>query len=527
MTRGTVVAGARTWERLGLQFEAVDVDALQWAELARRMHERGARLLSLWGEQLGPEGPNGHDARAGQGACGGFAVLALWLHEQGLQLAGLRLASSLLYPGLHEAFPVAARLQRALRDLLGPQAQGMDPRPWLRHGAWPADWQPLRAGAGERPPAPAPEAYDYVAVQGRGVHEIGVGPVHAGIIEPGQFRFSVLGEQVLRLEQRLGWTHKGVARLLRGRDAEGAVRLGARLSGDSTVAGAWATCMALEAAAGVEIPRRALWLRALLLERERIANHLGDIGAIAGDTGLAFGLSQFSMLKEQVLRANLRAFGARWPMDALCPGGVRCDPGEQALRELDEQCLSLRADAQVLLAAFEQHAGLQDRLRGTGRVEPELARSLGMLGLAGRASGQALDLRARMAPYDRLELCIPVHGGGDVAARVAQRFDELFESLRLCREWLRTLPEGALRAAWPQQVGSDAGNWSLGLVEGWRGPVLVALRVERDGRVGQAHAHDPSWQNWPAVEWAATRDIVADFPLINKSFNLSYSGHDG
>ena len=526
MTSRAVAADALVWEQAGLRLDAADVDALQWAEMARRMHARGARLLSLWGEQ---DAPAARSAQPGGGGAGAdvFAVLALWLHDDGLQLAGLRLPAGLLYPGLHESFPVAARLQRALRDLLGPRAQGMDPRPWLRHDAWPEHWHPLRRDAGARPPAPPAEPYAYVSVQGRGVHEIGVGPVHAGIIEPGQFRFSVLGEQVLRLEQRLGWTHKGVAALLRGRDAAGVARLGARLSGDSTVAGAWAACMALETAARVRIPPRALWLRALLLERERVANHLADIGAIAGDTGLAFGLSQFSLLKEQVLRLNLRAFGARWPMDALCPGGVRGEPDEQALRALDEQCLGLRDDARVLLAAFEQHAGLQDRLRGTGRIEPDLARRLGMLGLAARASGQTLDLRVGMAPYDKLELRIPVHVGGDVAARLAQRFDELFESLRLCRELLRTLPAGELLAPWPRDAGACAPGWALGLIEGWRGPVLVALRMGRDGSVEQAHTHDGSWQNWPALEWAAARDIVADFPLINKSFNLSYSGHDG
>ncbi|MDE2121613.1 MAG: Ni,Fe-hydrogenase III large subunit, partial [Betaproteobacteria bacterium] len=391
---------------------------------------------------------------------------------------------------------------------------------------WSRDWHPLRADAGALREAGQAEPYAYVEVQGQGVHEINVGPVHAGIIEPGQFRFSLLGEKVLRLEQRLGWTHKGVARLFRGRDAAAAVRLAARLSGDSTVAGAWACCMALEEAAGVRVPPRARQLRALLLERERIANHLGDIGAIAGDTGLGFGLSQFSMLKEQVLRLNQQLFGARWPMDALCPGGLARDIEGSSLGALDMQCLRLADDARVLLAAFDQHAGLQDRLRATGCVLPELARSLGMLGLAARASAQDLDLRRDMPLYAAHGLRVPLQTAGDVAARMAQRFEELFESLRLCRELLLSLPGGEVLAPWPQSPAAPAACWSLGLVEGWRGPVLVALRLDGDGRVAQAHAHDPSWQNWPAVEQAAARDIIADFPLINKSFNLSYSGHD-
>ena len=496
---------------LDLPLTQLRPDAAGWARTAQQLHDEGARLLSLWGEPAEQ---------------GGSVVCALWLREQGLLLARLDVGAGGRYPGLHAWFPVAQRLQRGLRDLLGPFAQGMDPRPWLRHQAWSSDWHPLRPDAGEPRRGEHAEPYEYVEVQGQGVHEINVGPVHAGIIEPGQFRFSLLGEQVLRLEQRLGWTHKGVARLFQRRDAAAAVRLAARLSGDSTVAGAWACCMALEAAAGLQAPPRARQLRALLLERERIANHLGDIGAIAGDTGLAFGQSQFSMLKEQVLRMNQQAFGVRWPMDALCPGGVARDIAPSSLGALDAQCLRLADDARVLLAAFDQHAGLQDRLRATGRVEPGLARELGMLGLAARASGQDLDLRRHMPLYAGHGLRVPLQAAGDVASRMAQRFDELFESLRLCRELLLSLPGGALCAPWPGQAAGFARGWSLGLVEGWRGPVLVALRLDGDGRVAQAHAHDASWQNWPAVELAATRDIIADFPLINKSFNLSYSGHD-
>lgn len=494
------------------------VDALGWDALAREQHAAGARLLTLWGE----------DARSRDG---GFSVFACWFDAAGTALTLARHdlpEGSLHYPGLHELFPAAARMQRAVRDLLGLEAQGMDARPWLRHCGWAADAFPLRHDTDiAAPDGPlTAEAYGFVPVDGDGVHEIAVGPVHAGVIEPGQFRFSVVGEKILRLEERLGFTHKGVARRFEDFSLAEGVRLAARLSGDSAAANAWAYCMALEALAGVTPPPRALHLRALLLERERLANHLGDIGAIVNDAGFGFGLGQFSRLKEDLLRLNQRAFGARYPFDAIQPGGVAGDVDAGAVDMLHSQGAVLLAEIRRLRAVFDAHEGLQNRLQTTGRVQPDLARRLGVLGLAGRASGQALDLRAcpGFAPYADLGVQVACAEDGDVAARLEVRLDEAVESLRLCRDLLATLPDGAVRADLPQHIRPGL---ALGLVEGWRGPVCIALRADAQGRVARCHAHDPSWQNWPAVEWAVIGDIVPDFPLINKSFNLSYSGHDG
>ena len=501
-----------------LPLDQQDVDALQWDASARALHERGARLLSLWGE----------DTRAQRG---GFTVYACWLDAAGaaLSLARHELPPGAVhYPGLHDDFPVADRLQRAMRDLLGLQAQGMDARPWLRHARWGEQEHPLCGDSAVAPPQgpPQPQSYPFVPVDGEGVHEVAVGPVHAGVIEPGQFRFSVVGEKILRLEARLGFTHKGVARRFEQLAPADGVRLAARLSGDSAVANAWAYCLALESLAGAAPPPRALHLRALLLERERLANHLGDIGGIVNDAGFGFGLAQFSRLKEDLLRLNAHAFGARYPFDAVQPGGVGCDPDAQALVLLHRQTETLSEELTRLREILEAHEGLQDRLQSTGRVAPDLARRLGMLGLAGRASGQALDLRANpgFAPYGELAVRVAVETGGDVAARLTLRLREAAESLRLCRDLLAGMPGGAVRAELPGRI---APGLALGLTEGWRGPALIALRIDAQGRIGRCHAHDPSWQNWPAVEWAVISDIVADFPLINKSFNLSYSGHDG
>jgi Ni,Fe-hydrogenase III large subunit len=357
------------------------------------------------------------------------------------------------------------------------------------------------------------------------VHEIAVGPVHAGIIEPGHFRFSVVGEKVLRLEEHLGYVHKGIERRFTELPPLQAHRLAGRVSGDSTVAYAWAYCMALEAAWQGPVPERAQWLRALMLERERVANHLGDLGALGNDAALSFGLAQFSRLREDWQRLSREAFGHRFMMDAIVPGGVVADLPAALGDRLRRQCDAIEREVRILRTVYDEHAGLQDRFLTTGRVTPALAAQLGLTGLAGRASGQAFDLRCDQAwaPFDRLGVKMATHRNGDVAARVSVRFDEVFESLRLIRALCSGLPEGPLRGELAPPVGPAIG---AGWVEGWRGEVFVALETGADGGITRCHCHDPSWQNWPVLEHAVIGNIVPDFPLINKSFNLSYSGHD-
>jgi Ni,Fe-hydrogenase III large subunit len=349
--------------------------------------------------------------------------------------------------------------------------------------------------------------------------------VHAGIIEPGHFRFSVVGEKVLRLEQHFGYTHKGIERRFTELTPLEAHRLAGRVSGDTTVAYAWAYSMALESAWGGEIPERAAWLRALMLERERVANHLGDLGALGNDAALAFGLAQFSRLREDWLRLSKEIFGHRLMMDAIVPGGVVNDLIPTMRARLSTQCDVIEREVRALRRIYDEHAGLQDRFVGTGRVTPQLAAQLGLTGLAGRASAQMADLRCDFPwpPYDQLKAAMAVHSDGDVAARVAVRFDETFESLRLIRAICSGLPHGAAHAVLRPQASASLG---AGRVEGWRGEVLVALEIGGDGRIVRCHCHDPSWQNWPVLEHAIIGNIVPDFPLINKSFNLSYSGHD-
>jgi Ni,Fe-hydrogenase III large subunit len=417
-----------------------------------------------------------------------------------------------------------------MADLSGLRAEGShDQRPWLDHGLWPAGRAPLQHGADSaRSNADAlPGDYPFVRVEGDGVHEIAVGPVHAGIIEPGHFRFSVVGEKVLRLEQHLGYVHKGIERRFTELAPLEAFRLAGRVSGDSTVAYAWAYCMALESAWQCEIPIRAAWLRALMLERERVANHLGDLGALGNDAALSFGLAQFSRLREDWQRLSREAFGHRFMMDAIVPGGVALDLPPPMRDRLRLQCDVVEREVRALRVVYDEHAGLQDRFLTTGRVTPQLASQLGLTGLAGRASGQAFDLRCdhEWSPYDGFEVVMSTHRNGDVAARVSVRFDEVFESLRLIRALCGGLPQGDIRIDLHAPAHARAAS-GAGWVEGWRGEVFVALESGADGGIVRCHCHDPSWQNWPVLEHAVIGNIVPDFPLINKSFNLSYSGHD-
>jgi Ni,Fe-hydrogenase III large subunit len=413
-----------------------------------------------------------------------------------------------------------------MADLSGVRCSDPDARPWLRHNAWPPSFRPLIDPPMLMGDCPVGlDGYPFVRVEGEGVHEIAVGPVHAGIIEPGHFRFSVVGEKVLRLEERLGYVHKGIERRFTELPVHEGHRLAARVSGDSTVAFSWAYCQALEGIAGVEIPARAAWLRALYLELERVANHLGDLGALGNDAGFAFGLAQFSRLKEQLLRACETAFGERYLMNAIVPGGTSTDLASPEAHQLRSAVHAIAAEAAELRTVYDEHEGLRDRFYGAGAVEPELAARLGLTGLAGRASGQAFDLRVDLpcVPYQGLSVAKFTRSAGDVAARVAVRFDELAESSRLVQQLIAGLPSGDHA----HSVGTPPpGALGIGLIEGWRGPVLVGLEVGAAGTITRCHAHDPSWQNWPALEHAIIGNILPDFPLINKSFNLSYSGHD-
>jgi Ni,Fe-hydrogenase III large subunit len=425
------------------------------------------------------------------------------------------------YPSVGMHHPPALRLERAVSDLFGLSAEGLpDSRPWLDHHRW-----GVRFPLGDRIDAvPNPAPYRFLPVEGDGLHQIAVGPVHAGIIEPGHFRFTASGETVVRLEQRLGYTHKGIEGLMTGADLERAVQFAGRVSGDSTVAYAYAFSRATEAALELIVPDRAVWLRALLAELERLANHLGDIGAICNDASFTLIHAHCSVLRESILRASHQAFGHRLMRDIIVPGGVTRDLDTEGTKIIRATLDNIRRRFPALVELYDNTASLQDRTVDTGVLKPALARQYAAGGFIGRASGRSFDARRSLAypPYDTLRFEVPVLNEGDVNARVWIRVREVEQSLSLIDQILERLPEGPTAA--PAELAPEARE-GMAIVEGFRGDILVWLHL-RDGRVERCHLRDPSWFQWPLLEAAIENNIVADFPLCNKSFNCSYSGHD-
>jgi Ni,Fe-hydrogenase III large subunit len=424
------------------------------------------------------------------------------------------------YPSVGGRHAPAIRLERAINDLFGLEAvDGPDTRPWLDLGFWDV-CHPL----GKKATARKQAGYQFLPAEGEGLHQIPVGPVHAGIIEPGHFRFTANGEHVVRLEQRLGWVHKGIESLMEGATLEQAAKLAARTSGDSTVAYAFAFAQAAEAAMQVITPLRATFLRALMAELERLANHFGDIGAICNDASFSLMQAQFAILRERTLRVAEAGFGHRLMMDVIVPGGLTRDITPKGLTEAAALVAAVRGVLPDLIELYDNTASLQDRTVTTGIVTPELAVRFGAGGYIGRASARNFDTRRALvyAPYDALSFEVPVLSAGDVNARVWLRIREVEQSLSIIEQILAVIPDGAIKTP----LGRAKSCEGLGFTEAFRGDVLIWLRINASGRVARCHLRDPSWFQWPLLEAAIEGNIVADFPLCNKSFNCSYSGHD-
>jgi Ni,Fe-hydrogenase III large subunit len=496
---GTAISEAhhRLWPRYR-------VDEAGWMTAARGLRDGDCTLLGYWAEpgrvHLALSDPATHE----------MCVLSLDCPDGH-------------FPSIAAAFPPATRLERTIHDLFGLTASGTpDPRPWLNHGRWSA--------APAAPTASSVDAelpYPFLPAEGESLHQIPVGPVHAGIIEPGHFRFTAHGETVVRLEERLGYVHKGIESLMAGSQLPKAARLMGRISGDSTVAYAIAFARAVEAATETAVPERAHWLRALMAELERIANHLGDIGAICNDAAFAIMLAHCAVLRERVLRTAERCFGHRLMMDRVLPGGVAIDLSGDGRAAIEAEVAEIRSRLPELIELYDNTASLQDRTVGTGILRPDLARRFGCGGVIGRASGRAVDVRRQPGypPYVELAFDVPVLETGDVDARVWLRILEVEQSLALIRQILERLPAGSIADQVRTPDGSECVE-GMALVEGFRGDILVWVRLRPDGTVDRCHPRDPSWFQWPLLEAAIEGNIVADFPLCNKSFNCSYSGHD-
>ncbi len=514
-------------------WQRFDVDAEAWTAIAKSLGNGAADLLGLWGDvgtvHMALRAPPADPCVVSVAVtptlpspAGPLPFPPPLAGEGGVGASGGGTGRG-SFPSVGRFHPPAIRLERTICDLYGHvPADAPDDRAWLDHGQWGLH-APL--GAGTLAPRRDPTDYEFLAVHGHGLHQIPVGPVHAGIIEPGHFRFTANGETVARLEERLGYVHKGVDALMTDAGLAKAARIVARISGDSTVALSFAFSRAVEAALGIEAPRRAVVLRGVMAELERIANHLGDIGAVCNDAAFALIHAHCGIFRERVLAASDAAFGHRLMMDRIVPGGVAqditADGGAAILAALDD----IAPRFEEIAALYDDTPSLQDRTCATGYVAGDLVQRWAAGGHVGRASGRNFDARRDLAypPYQGLSFAVPLYATGDVDARVRVRIDEVRASMRMIRDWLAHLPGGPVLTPLPQASGPREG---IAITEAFRGDVLVWLRLGAGGQVVRCHVRDASWFQWPLLEAAIENNIVADFPLCNKSFNCSYSGHD-
>jgi Ni,Fe-hydrogenase III large subunit/Ni,Fe-hydrogenase III component G len=503
----------------GRRRTALTVDSAELPAAAVSLLQDGYRLALVSAAHRGPQ-----DAR-------GEAMHAVYLFLAGAPDSRIELRVPLdpakpEVPSLAALSFPAGRFEREMRDQHGIEPVGHPlPRPLVRHPAWPEAWHPLRADAGPVPTLdPDPVPFPFLTVEGPGVYEIPVGPVHAGLIEPGHFRFSVVGESILKLKARLWYVHKGIEKLFEHRDPANGVPLAERISGDTAVGHALAYTRAVEDATGITVPLRAEAARALLLELERLHNHATDIGALCNDVGHGILNAHAQRIREQLLRINAQTTGHRLLRGAITPGGTRLRsvPDPAVLRTIAE-------DLGEIAALALGHTVIRDRFTGTAILTETQARDLGVLGYVARASGLATDAR-RDHPATP-DLPVPhsvVHTSGDVLARFQARAEEFQVSIVQIIKLAGLLPgRGPLdaRAQVPTSA-APSGATGVGIAEGWRGTIVHRIETAPDGALDRVKIVDPSFLNWPALPVALRGAIVPDFPLANKSFNLSYAGND-
>ncbi len=436
------------------------------------------------------------------------------------------------FPSLVSVDQEFAVYEQEIQTFFGLEPLG-HPRPGriLLHGEnFPADCHPLRKDFAWNTNVEAPKEKilpTFRKFEGEGVYEIPVGPVHAGIIEPGHFRFSVLGEEILRLEPRLGYVHKGTEKLFETLPLDQKLRLSERVSGDSSFHHALAFAQAIETLAGVAVPDRARFLRTVYAELERLANHFNDLAFIMLDTGFSFGGSQGTRLRERVMRWNERLTGSRFLRGVVAFGGVTKDLDEKMIDELQDDLELLEKDFQEVIDATKETDSLLNRLKGTGTLSSQVARDHGAVGIAARAVGEETDARADYpyAAYEEVQFSVPTEESGDVYARYRVRIREVHQSFRILNQALTLLTHqpAPIVSGLPK---FPASSMALGVVEGWRGDIVYFVATDAEGNISRVKVRDPSFLNWQLFPYVVTNDMVPDFPLINKSFNLSYTGND-
>jgi len=485
------------------------VSPQELAEVASELFARGMRLALV----------SGHDD--------GVALRVVYLFTSGPP--DIRIEIQVPLDRAHPEVPTlsglsfpASRFERELRDLFGIEPLGHpQPRRLVLHQHWPDDWFSMRRDAGPPPSmAASADQFPFVPVSGTGVYEIPVGPVHAGLIEPGHFRFWVVGETILRMKARLWFVHKGIERLFEGKSVMAGIDIAERISGDTAVGHTIAFCQAVEDARRVTVPEDAQVLRAVLLELERVYNHVADIGALCNDVGFGLANAWALSLREELLQLNRHVTGHRLLRGGVVPGGAHV----QRLPTHDElDRVAQRFEELAELAS--SNAFVMERFTGTAVLDESHAHDLGLVGPAARASGLAFDARTAHPFVDLAGEFAPAsHGGGDVLARFQVRVDEVRMSLLLLADLLGRsgpLHAHAIRGN-PSERLSGSG---VGVAEGWRGAIVHRIELE-GGLLARVKIVDPSFLNWPALPVSLANTIVPDFPLANKSFNLSYAGND-
>lgn len=497
-----------------------EVDADRLPDLADALASgAGARLASLFAT----------DERAGRSVFGLHQVWSLPRQQTFLTLSAVIDPLRPCFPSIAARHPGANWFEREVMDTFGLVPEGHpNPARVCLHDDWPDGQWALRKDFPHDRQVPRVEgqSHPFRPVTGEGVFQVPVGPVHAGIIEPGHFRFGVAGEPVLYLQLRLFYVHKGIEKRFERLPWRHGVFLAESVSGDTAVGHALAFAHAIERLCGCEPPPRARYLRVVLLELERIYNHLADIGAIATDVAFTVPAAHAQYLRERLVSLHERLFASRLLRGTVAVGGVKTDLTEAGRSELLAQLKRLEGEVESLVTLLIDSGTFTDRVDGTGRLPREAARDLGVAGLAARASGIDEDLR-RDHPHDAyaaLLFQVPVEEGGDVRARLMVRAREVEQSLRILSQALAELPDSPIRTPPPASLPGAA--TALGWAEGWRGPCLHWVQTDADGAMSRVKVSDPSFRNWPGLARAVPGDIIPDFPVINKSFNLSYSGND-
>jgi len=429
------------------------------------------------------------------------------------------------YDSLSSEIYSASLFEREIYEMFGIKAKGSPDlrRLKLHDEVWPEGNYPLRKDF-VKVSGGTKNDYIFRKVEGEGVFEVPVGPVHAGIIGPGHFRFSAAGEPIINLEIRLGFTHRGVEKLFENKRPEDCLKLAECVSGDSSFAHSWAFCSAIEKINSVEISQKTNYLRSIFLELERMYNHVNDIGGIAVDVGFSFPSAYASIMKETILALNEKLSGSRYLKGINTVGGVSKEISADSINNLLKTLIGLQKDMGKLKEMLFSNVTFMDRVDSTGLLSKSIAEDLGVTGLPARASGINKDLRKDFAGhYEMADFEPPQQTEGDVLARLNIRFEEFEQSIKIIRRFAGLLPAGENEAELRNISGEGFG---LGYIEGWRGPVLYWVEFNKEGLIERCKIVDPSFHNWQGLSYAVLGNIIPDFPLCNKSFDLSYSGND-